>query len=262
MRLLIVGPGRAGGSIAIAASQAGHEIAGIVSRSKESRFGPPFGYDTELPAADLLLISVSDEAIGEVAASIAERAASVPVAAHLSGFVPVAALSPLAARGMSTGGFHPLQTLPDPVAGAGALAGSYVGIDGDQAALETLARLASSLGMEPFPLDDAMRPAYHAAAASAANFVITSLAVAGDLFEHAGVEPRVSRPLVERAVANFFGQGAAALTGPIARGDSMTVRGHLEAASQVSDEVGRQFRLMAEATAVRAGRSDDVRQWS
>lgn len=262
MRLLIVGPGRAGGSIALAAVEAGHEIAAVMSRSRAAGFGPLLEHGRPFPEADLLLIAVSDEAIGEVAHSISDRVASVDVAAHLSGFVPTSALAPLADRGLHVGGFHPLQTLPDPVSGAEALAGSYVGIDGDEPTGELLTRFALSLGMEPFRLDDTMRPAYHAAAASAANFVITSLAVAGDLFAHAGVDPRVARPLVERAVANYFERGASALTGPIARGDTHTVRGHLEVASQVSEEVGRQFRLMAEATAIRAGRSDEIVEWS
>ena len=43
--------------------------------------------------------------------------------------------------------------------------------------------------------------------------------------------------------------------GPIARGDTVTVLGHLDAAHRVSEEVGRQFRLIAEATAIRSGRS-------
>ncbi len=262
MRLLIVGPGRAGGSIALAAVDAGHEVAAVISRSGATDYGPLLADGLPFPDADLLLIAVSDEAIVEVADSISDRVASVGVAAHLSGFVPIGALAPLADRGLHVGGFHPLQTLPDPVSGAGALAGSFVGIDGDEPSVELLTRFGLSLGMEPFRLDDSMRPAYHAAAASAANFVITSLAVAGDLFADAGIDPRVARPLVERAVANYFERGAAALTGPIARGDTLTVQGHLEVASQVSEEVGRQFRLMAEATAIRAGRSDEIGEWS
>jgi predicted short-subunit dehydrogenase-like oxidoreductase (DUF2520 family) len=67
---------------------------------------------------------------------------------------------------------------------------------------------------------------------------------------------------VERAVANFYDQGALALTGPIARADTDTVIGHLEAARTVSEDVGRQFRLMAEATAIRAGRADEVGSWT
>ncbi len=261
MRLTIVGPGRAGGSIAIAAARAGHQISGVVSRSGLTTFGPLVGPEAPLPESDLLLIAVRDEAISEVAEDLADRAGSIPVAAHLSGFVPLTALRVLADHGLSTGGFHPLQTLPNPERGADALAGAFVGIDGDAFALDVLTHLASSLGMEPFRLDDTIRPAYHAAAAAASNFVLTALATSGDLFDSAGVDPRVARPLVEQAVANFYEQGAAALTGPIARADTDTVIGHLEAARTVSEEVGRQFRLMAEATAIRAGKSDEVGRW-
>lgn len=261
MRLTIVGPGRAGGSIAIAAARVGHEISGVLSRSGEMRFGPPVQFDGPLPESDLLLIAVKDDVISEVAEALGERAGSIPVAAHLSGFVPITSLRALAENGLSIGGFHPLQSLPDPERGADALAGSFVGIDGDDLAFDTLTHLASSLRMEPFRLDDTIRPAYHAAAAAASNFVLTALATSGDLFDSAGVDPRVARPLVERAVANFYDLGGLALTGPIARADTETVIGHLEAARTVSEDVGRQFRLMAEATAIRAGRADEVGRW-
>jgi predicted short-subunit dehydrogenase-like oxidoreductase (DUF2520 family) len=186
----------------------------------------------------------------------------VGVAAHLSGFTPVLALREIQERGTAVGGFHPLQSLPDAESGAKALEGSFVGIDGDQLGADVLTHLAVTLGMEPFRLDDAARPAYHAAAAAAANFVVTSLAVSADLFHSAGIDPKVSRPLVERAVANVFEKGpAASLTGPIARGDIDTVIGHLTAAHDVSEYVGRQFRLMAEATTIRAGREEDLHRW-
>jgi predicted short-subunit dehydrogenase-like oxidoreductase (DUF2520 family) len=261
MRLIIVGPGRAGGAIALAAQAAGHEIVGVLSRRPEVRWAS-LDWDTPMPEADVVFVAVLDEAIPEVAARIAPYVGEVGVVAHLSGFTPVLALHEIQERGTAVGGFHPLQSLPDPETGAKALAGSFVGIDGDQLGSDVLTHLASSLGMEPFRLDDAARPAYHAAAAAASNFVVTSLAVSGDLFGSAGIDPRVSRPLVERAVANVFEKGAAAsLTGPIARGDIETVIGHLTAAREVSEHVGRQFQLMAEATTIRAGREEDLHRW-
>lgn len=261
MRLIIVGLGRAGGAMALAAHTAGHEVVGVLSRRPAERW-EALDWDSPLPEADVALIAVRDEAIAEVATRIAPHVSEVGVVAHLSGFTPVLVLREIQERGTAAGGFHPLQSLPDPETGARALAGSFVGIDGDPLAVDVLTHLASSLGMESFRLDDTARPAYHAAAAAAANFVVTSLAVSGDLFESASIDPRVSRPLVERAVANVFDKGAASsLTGPIARGDIETVIGHLEAAHQVSSHVGRQFRLIAEATAIRAGREEDLHRW-
>jgi predicted short-subunit dehydrogenase-like oxidoreductase (DUF2520 family) len=262
MRLLIVGPGRAGGALGLAAESAGHEIVGVFSRS-----GAPFGWqscewDTPIPDVDIVLIAVNDDAVVEVSHRLTPIVAPAGVVAHLSGFVPVSVLHHLRETDTAVGGFHPLQSLPDPETGARALRGSFVGIGGDDLAIDMLTHLASTLGMEPFRLDDTARPAYHAAAAAAANFVVTSLAVSGDLFESAGIDPRVSRPLVERAIQNVFEKGSAAsLTGPIARGDIETVIGHLTAAHDVSEYVGRQFRLMAEATAIRAGREEDLHRW-
>lgn len=261
MRLIVVGLGRAGGAMALAAESAGHEIAGVLSRRPVERW-ESLQWDISLPEADVALVAVRDEAIAEVATRIAPHVSEVGVVAHLSGFTPVLVLHEIQERGTAVGGFHPLQSLPDPETGAAALAGAFVGIDGDPLAIDVLTHLASSLGMEPFHLDDSARPAYHAAAAAAANFVVTSLAVSADLFQSADIDPKVSRPLVERAVANVFDKGAgAALTGPIARGDIETVVGHLEAAHRVSSHVGRQFRLIAEATAIRAGREEDLHRW-
>lgn len=248
--------------MAIASQSAGHDIVGVLARSDYAGPWPRLEWGADLPECDIALLSVRDDAIAEVSQRIAPHVRDVGVVAHLSGFVPVLVLHHLQERGTAVGGFHPLQSLPDPETGAGALAGSFVGIDGDQLAIDMLTHLASTLGMEPFRLDDTARPAYHAAAAAAANFVVTSLAVSGDLFASAGIDPRVSRPLVERAVANAFEKGPdASLTGPIARGDIETVIGHLTAAHEVSEHVGRQFRLMAEATTIRAGREEDLPLW-
>ena len=260
---MVIGPGRAGGSLLLALADSDHEIAGVLSRSGEQNFGPPLRWGDQLPVVDLILIAVRDEAISEVVERLEQAPFDAAVVAHLSGFMPVTTLSSLRETGSAIGGFHPLQTFPDPERGALALAGSYVGIEGDPLALDTLTGLAESLQMHPFRLRDEWRRAYHAGAAAASNFVVTALAIAADLFDSAQIDPAVARPLVENAVVNAYESGPdASLTGPIARGDIETVIGHLTAADGVSQEVGRQFRLMAEATAIRAGKEEVIDKWS
>ena len=69
----------------------------------------------------------------------------------------------------------------------------------------------------------------------------------------AGVPFEALAPLTRTAVANTFAQGPRqALTGPIARRDWETVRGQFQAVAQAEPDRSRQFRLMAEATAVTA----------
>lgn len=232
MELTIVGPGRAGMSIALAARAAGHEIPAVVGRTLDSTEpaagsvgATPYVIDAEFPSGDLLVIATRDDVIGAVATSIAGR---VPPAAgagavHLSGLVPSTVLAPLAAAGYLTGTFHPLQTLPTPEAGAARLPGAWVGITAD-ALRPRLVELAESIGAIPMDIADADKALYHAAAAAAANFPLASLAMSSDLFHDAGVPFAAARPLVEAIVANAFEMGPrAALTGPVARGDVETV---------------------------------------
>lgn len=262
MRLIIVGPGRAGGSIALAAKYAGHEIVGVIGTVPDDRYGPPLSFSDSFPPADLALVCVRDHQIETVVDSTLEASLRPPVMAHVSGFVPTTVLLPLAAEGLSIGGFHPLQTLPDAENGAASLDGSYVGVGGDPLAIDTLTHFGISLGMTPFRLSDGVRALYHAAAAAAANFVVTSLTTSADLFDAAEIDPAVARPLVDQVVRNVFESGGrSALTGPIARGDTETVVGHLVAAHEVSESVGLQFRLLAEATAILAGRRAEVKDW-
>jgi predicted short-subunit dehydrogenase-like oxidoreductase (DUF2520 family) len=115
--------------------------------------------------------------------------------------------------------------------------------------------------MVPFRLLDSVKPAYHAAASAASNYVVAALDLAGSLLESASVPFEAVAPLTRTAVSNSFAQGPRqALTGPIARGDWETVKGQLEGVARTRPDRLNQFRLMAEATAITAGKSlpDDV----
>lgn len=251
MDLVVIGPGRAGGSLSRASEAAGHSIVGVLSRRSDQA---TLAWDEPLPDCDLALVAVSDSAIREVAERLAPRWDPSHPAVHMSGFMSVEALRPLAESGAAVGSFHPLQTLPDPQRGAEAVAGAWAGITAGQELGPLLRDYAASLGMRPFDLDDDVKPLYHAAAAAAANYVVESLGVASELLEGAGVPVETLEPLTRRVVENVFAVGAdAALTGPIARGDVATVRGQIRAAESVTPRLGREFRLLAEATALRAG---------
>ncbi|CAN5859918.1 DUF2520 domain-containing protein [soil metagenome] len=254
MKLLIAGPGRAGGALALAGAAVGHEIVGVLSRS-HSDAGPPLEWDEMLPPADLMVVAVTDAAITPVADRLAPHSREVDAAVHLSGFTSVAGLDSLRQAGLAVGSFHPLQTLPDRERGAEALRGSWAGITADDGLAMTLDDLAASLGMRGFRLEDRAKPAYHAAAAAASNYVVEALAVAAELFEAARVPFDAAGPLTRRVVENVFSMGPeAALTGPVRRGDHQTVEGQQTAAELVGSGVGTEFRLLTEATSLRVAR--------
>ncbi len=253
-------------SLALASTRAGHEVIGVLGRSSAPTAAAELGsselsWDELLPAADLLVIAVRDDSIGEIAERLASRAIGVGSAVHMSGSVSVDVLSPIAEVGLATGGLHPLQSLPFADTGSRRLAGAWAGITALDSGLHaTLVELATSLGMVPFDLPDAVRPLYHAGASAAANYVVGSLALASRLFRAAGVPWEAAVPLIEAVVKNAIELGPdAALTGPIARGDVATVEQQLAAIQDAVPGLHADFADIARAVAHLAGREDDFR---
>ena len=257
MRIVLVGPGRAGQSIAIAANGAGHDVVAVAARDTERAYGVARRLDAgvlaigePIPAADLIIIAVRDHAIDEVAGHVAPVARNAAArAVHLSGATPVSALASFAAQGIAIGSLHPLQTMPNPDRGARSLAGSWMAITADEPLRSELHSFATSLGGIPFDLRDADRTAYHAAAVAAANFPTAAFVIAQRLLESTGVPFDAVRPLVDQIVANAFELGpGASLTGPIARGDADTIDAQIDAVRVAAPELAAAFEAMVTAT--------------
>ena len=265
MDLVIVGPGRAGMSIALAAADAGHRIVALVGRVRPGTEAAQVGavalvLGDPIPACDLLVLAVRDDAIGEVAAAIGSLPDSVPRAVHVSGLTPVGVLVPL--RPASIGSFHPLQTLPSPEAGRARLAGAWAAVtSSDNELADRLFALATSIGMHPFELADSNKALYHAAAAASSNYPLAALALASRLFEAAGVPFEAAGPLIRAVVDNALAMGPeAALTGPIARGDVGTVAAQLASVRAAVPEMAEHFAAIGRATAAVAGTTEEFEE--
>jgi predicted short-subunit dehydrogenase-like oxidoreductase (DUF2520 family) len=259
MDLSLVGPGRAGLAVTLAARAAGHRIVGVLGHEPASSAAaaarldaPALAWGEQVPPSDLVLVAVRDDAIASVAEGLVGLVDAVGGVAHLSGLTSIAALRPLA---IPFGSFHPLQTFPTPEAGVERLSGSWVAITTDDDLLgDRLFALAASLGCHPFELADENKPLYHAAAAAAANFSLTALAMSRRLFAAAGVDFAAVGPLIDAVVANAVAMGPeAALTGPVARGDVGTVRAQVAAVREAAPDLAEHFIAMVRATAAIAG---------
>jgi predicted short-subunit dehydrogenase-like oxidoreductase (DUF2520 family) len=186
--------------------------------------------------AELVLLCVPDGAISEVARGIAPG----PWVAHTSGATRLGALDPHTRRF----GLHPLQTFTKR-RGAEQLDGAHAAVTAETSeAREVGFELARKLGLEPFALDDAARPLYHAGAAIASNYLVTLHRVASELFDAAGAPPEALVPLMRRTIDNGF-----ELTGPIERGDWETVERHREAIRATRPDLEPLYDVLAEATA-------------
>jgi len=223
----VVGRGRLGTALVPALRAAGLTVAG------------PLGRDEAPPPGAVALLCVPDGAIAAAAA----RLAPGTLAGHCSGALGLGVLAPHEAFGL-----HPLTTVtrdrPARFAGAGAaVAGST------PRALAVATELAARLGLRPVRVAEADRPAYHAAASLAANFLVTLEGAAERLAATAGVERPLLVPLVRAAVEDWAELGASrALTGPIARGDEATVARQRRAVAERTPELLPVFDALAGAT--------------
>ena len=235
LALVVIGVGRAGGSLARAAREAGLEV-------RTAGRGEIAASCTDASAA---LLCVPD---GEIASACAAVTAAGPptFVGHVSGATPLSALHSASEKGAQTFSMHPLQTIPD---AATDLRGSPCAVggssDGASAFAESLAR---RLGMRPFALADRHRVAYHAAATMASNLLVALEESAAELLAEAGIGDgrELLAPLVLRTAANWSERGASALTGPIARGDEETVTAHLEALETHAPQLIDAYRALAE----------------
>jgi predicted short-subunit dehydrogenase-like oxidoreductase (DUF2520 family) len=258
MNIAIVGSGRAGGALTVAASRAGHLITSIDGRNAESVARLESLVDVQPAEASLRIVAVSDDAIAEIAGVIADLGEPVATV-HVSGAVAVSALDPVAATGVQTGAMHPLQTLPDAERGAARLDGAWMAITADEPLRSVLHEFAASIGCHPFDLGDDVKPLYHAGAAAAANYTLTTLDLALALFEAAGVPFEAAHPLIEAIIANAFDLGpAGALTGPVARGDTSTVAAQVAAIRERVPQAEELFVDLTRSTATLAGTSDEI----
>ncbi|HYH62748.1 MAG TPA: DUF2520 domain-containing protein [Solirubrobacterales bacterium] len=233
--LAILGAGRAGGSIAGAARDAGLDV-DLGAR------------EVDLRGAGILLICVPDSAIRATCERIVPAVEPDTLVGHVSGASPLDALEAAAAAGHETFSLHPLQTIPT---NSTDLGGAPCAVSGSTPGASRVATaLASRLGMQPFEVPEEGRAAYHAAASMASNLLIALEESAADLMKAAGVPNarEVLAPLVLRSAANWADAGAEALTGPIARGDEATVALHLEALATTAPELRPLYEALAERT--------------
>lgn len=241
--LAIIGAGRAGSALAIAAHEAGYVVAAVASRRGEmARLLADTVEAQAVPtpraavaAADLTLLAVPDGAITSVAAAIAASG----MALHGRGIVHLGArfgpgvIASLRTSGAAVGVLHPLQALAGPESAA-LLDGAFFRIDATGLLRTRLLAFVAALGARPLEIDPAQASLYHAAAVLAGNAPLALLAESTRLLEAAGVSRADAHEalaaLLEGAARNARRAGAAAaLTGPVARGDSDAITAHLEA---------------------------------
>jgi predicted short-subunit dehydrogenase-like oxidoreductase (DUF2520 family) len=270
----IVGPGRAGLALALALRRARVRVAGVHGRRERAVPGgltltvgatPPW-----LPDVRVVLLAVQDDALGPCVNDLVHAGGlgSAHVVLHLSGALSHEVLRPLQARGAATGSMHPLMTLgADAARASRRFRGTTFVLEGEFGAVAVADAMVRRLGGVPVTLAPEQKPAYHAGAVFASNYVVTMLAAAARLLADAGIAPEAAvaalLPLTRATLDSVAVAGpAGALTGPVARGDAATVRRHLAALRHQDAElyraVGRETLRLAREAGLDAERAERI----
>ena len=246
--------------LALALHRAGYPVFAIASRQLGSakalaeRIPECEAVDaqTVIEHVDLVLLTVPDDAIVEVAESLTWRPGVAAV--HCSGAGSLDLLAAAAQQGATAGTFHPLQSLADIEQGLANLPGSTIAIESADATLRaTLTEMAEALGGHALFLAPGQKTLYHASAVLAANCLVALADVAAGLWTKLGSTRdeglAALLPLMRGSVANLESAGLPnALTGPIVRGDTGTVSQHVRSLYKSDLDAAEVYCTLAQRT--------------
>lgn len=237
----IVGAGAVGTALGVALSRAGWPIHAVASRdaTRRERFRSMVEVrrafvDPEplVEEVELIILAVPDDVVGTLAGTLRMYGGQAMI--HTSGALDAAVLAPAMAAGTQIGSFHPLVAFADTERAVQALRGATIAIEADDQLAAMLANMAEAIGATPVRLAPGAKAAYHAAAVLAAGGFVALLDAIVELGRAAGLDETGSLAIYGRLIEGTLGNAralgvAAALTGPVARGDLGTLRVHLEA---------------------------------
>jgi predicted short-subunit dehydrogenase-like oxidoreductase (DUF2520 family) len=259
LKLGFIGAGTVGTALSVSLSSQGYPVVAISSRSQTSARNLAQAISGCLSvssnqdvadSAELVFITTPDDAIAPVASQIQWHKGQSVV--HCSGADSTDILEPARKSGAYVGVFHPLQTFASVRQAIENTPGSTFVLEAEEPLLTTLKDMATALGGYWIELKAGDKVVYHASAVIACNYLVTLVKLAADLWQTFGI-PRHQAiwallPLIRGTVHNIDTVGIPqCLTGPIARGDTGTIKKHLDALQKAAPgllstyrELGRQ----------------------
>ena len=246
LKLGFIGAGTVGTALAVRLSGKGYPVVAVSSRNQGSAeklarkiAGCHAFHNNQdvADAAELVFITTPDDAIAPAVSQIRWHAGQSIV--HCSGADSTDILKTAKNSGALVGVLHPLQTFASVEQAIENMPGSTFALEAEEPLLNTLKDMATALGGNWVELKASDKVAYHAAAVIACNYLVTLVKLATDLWQTFAIPPqqatRALLPLLRGTINNIDTMGIPqCLTGPIARGDTGTVKKHLTALHKIA----------------------------
>lgn len=190
-----------------------------------------------LPPADITFITTPDDLITEACFALGKNPRLKPgsVVLHCSGSLTSDALVAAREAGCSVASIHPMRSFAQPETSVQQYSGTYCAFEGDVAASAVVRSLFDSIGSITYEISKEKKSLYHAAGVFASNYLVTLSQQALSCLEGAGVEHDIAMRVISnimRGTVNNLETTLSpqqSLTGPIQRGDALTISKHMQA---------------------------------
>jgi predicted short-subunit dehydrogenase-like oxidoreductase (DUF2520 family) len=239
-QVFVVGPGRVGKCLALVHQRAGAQVfvlgrqQGLWMDWARAHAMKPLLQCSEAPRENVLvLLAVPDRELSAAVKQCQEHLSGARNAlVHMSGVYGLELFDSVGEGQTQSAAIHPLMAFGgDPEVDATALATSMASVATRAREQDILVEVLACWGVRGLPLAASVdRRRYHLGLSLLSNHVTALCGWAHELLEPAlGSESQaVIQDMVQRAVDSVSQQGAAAaLTGPVVRGDVATIQAHL-----------------------------------
>ncbi len=205
----------------------------------------------ELRPADLFLIGTPDQSIEDccelLVASNTLRAGNIVF--HCSGALPASILDCAKNAGAFIASVHPIKSFADPTLCITHFTGTFCGVEGDTDAVKVLEKAFKAIGGQPLLVGSANKTFYHAASVVASNYLTALLELSIQSYVKSGLTRQqalqIIGPIAHGTINNIVELDTAqALTGPIARGDAVTVATQLSAFQSWNPDYGELYKRL------------------
>jgi predicted short-subunit dehydrogenase-like oxidoreductase (DUF2520 family) len=239
----IIGTGMVGTAIGFLLNKSGYKVISIYDKSSAAmKRALPYTAGEALLTprravqnADCILITTPDDLILSACKEIAITSEiKGKLVFHMSGAGGLDLLAPARRAGASVASIHPLQSFSSINQAIQNIPGSYFGVTADKKAQPLAKKIIRDLGGIPLLISPQQKPLYHAAACFASNYLVSLMNVVESIYQAIGLNKKDAHkaflPLVYGSLKNIENSGSiSSLTGPIARGDSGTIKKHITA---------------------------------
>ncbi len=249
LKIGFIGAGTVATALAVGLHSKGYSIVAVSSRSQTSATNlaqlvngcQAFSSNQDVAdTAELVFIATPDDAIASVAAQVQWCPGHSVV--HCSGADSTDILLSARKSGARVGVFHPLQTFAGFKQAMENIPGTTFALEAEEPLLTTLKDMATALGGRWIELGAKDKVIYHVAAVFACNYLVTLVKLATDLWQTFAIPPEQATqallPLIRGTINNIDTIGIPkCLTGPIARGDTGTIKKHLGALQKAAPDL-------------------------